>query len=88
MSVHFVKWALELYGSTLIIPRYTIVAGHYGFTLVVRVSIRPSAFSFSGDDLNNFQWIFIKLGVGMKADLGLLMTNVGQLFTELSALEL
>ena len=40
------------------IPRHTIVAGYYGFTLVVRVSVRPSyvlpsvRFSFPDDNLN------------------------------------
>ena len=91
MGFYFVKWALDLYGSTLIIPRNKIVAGYYGFTLVVHVSIRPSVFSFPDDNLSNFQWLFIKLGLGMNIMeiwIGLLMNNVGQLFTELSALEL
>ena len=67
------------------------MAGYYGFTLVVHVSIRPSVFSFPDDNLSNFQRLFIKLGVGMNIMeiwIGLLMNNVGQLFTELSAHEL
>ena len=28
--------------ALLFIPRHTIVAGYYGFTLVVRESVRPS----------------------------------------------
>ena len=51
---HYMKWALELYGLTLILPRYIIVAGHNGFTLVVRKSVRPSVFSFADDNLVNF----------------------------------
>ena len=54
LRFHFVKWVLELYGSTLIISRYTIVAEHNGFTLVVRASVRPSVFSFPDDNLSNF----------------------------------
>ena len=30
----------------IFIPRHTIVAGYYGFTLDVRVSVRPSVFRF------------------------------------------
>ena len=58
------------------IARHTIVAGYYGFTLDVRVSvrlsvrpsvIRPSVshtsvrFSFPDDNLSKHQWIFTKL---------------------------
>ena len=55
----------------LFIPSHTIVAGYYGITLAVHVSIHlsiclpyvcPSLFSFR-DDLSKCQWIFIKLGV-------------------------
>ena len=55
------------------IPRHTIVAGYYGFTLVVRESVRPSVvrpsiclsvcFSFLDDNLSKHQWIFTKLGM-------------------------
>ena len=52
-----------------IIPRRIIVAGYYGFTLVIRVSVRPSVArtsvrcSFPDDNLSNYQWIFTKLGM-------------------------
>ena len=51
------------------IPRHTIVAGYYGFTLVVRESVhqsvvRPSVrFSFADDNLSKHQWIFTKFGM-------------------------
>ena len=46
------------------IPRHTIVAGYYGFTLDVRVSVRQSVrFSFPDDNLSKHQWIFTKLGM-------------------------
>ena len=35
----------------------------YGFTLVVRVSVCLSIFSFPDDNLSNIQWIFVNLGV-------------------------
>ena len=48
------------------IPRHTIVAGYYGFTLVVRVpvraSVRPSVFRFRMIT-SKHQWIFTKLGM-------------------------
>ena len=42
-----------------------IVAGYYGFTLDVRVSVsRPFVhFSFPDDNLSKHQWIFTKLGM-------------------------
>ena len=54
------------------IPRHTIVAGYYGFSLVVRESVRASVcpsyirlsvFSFLDDNLSKHQWIFTKLGM-------------------------
>ena len=53
------------------IPRHRIVAGYYGFKLVVRVAIcvshlsyvRPSVFSFLDDNLSECQWIFTQLGM-------------------------
>ena len=55
------------------IPHHTIVAGYYGFTLVVHESVRPSyvrpsirlsvRFSFPDDNLSKHQWIFTKLGM-------------------------
>ena len=56
-----------LYPATLV-PHRTRVAGYYGITLAVRVSVclsyvRPSVFSFPDDNLSKYQWIFTKLGV-------------------------
>ena len=41
------------------------MAGYYGLTLDVRVSVRPSyvRFSFPDDNLSKHQWIFTKLGM-------------------------
>ena len=53
----------------IFIPRHLIVAGYYGFTLVVRVSVRRMSvhrsirFSFLDDNLSKHQWIFTKLGM-------------------------
>ena len=43
----------------------TIVAGCYGFTLDVRVSVRPSVrpISFPDDNLSKHKWTFTKLGL-------------------------
>ena len=46
----------------------SVCGGYYGFTLVVResvrLSIRPSLrFSFPDDNLSKHQWIFTKLGM-------------------------
>ena len=52
---------------SLFIPHHLIVVGYYGFTLVVRESVRPSYvrpsvhFSFLDDNLSKHQWIFTKL---------------------------
>ena len=44
-----------------------IVAGCYGITLAVHVSVHlsvgPSVFWFPDDNLNKCQWLFTKLGV-------------------------
>ena len=48
----------------LFIPCHTIEVEYYGFTLDVRVSVRPSVhFSFPDDNLSKHQWIFTKLGM-------------------------
>ena len=44
------------------------MAGYYGFTLVVPVSVRqsvvrPSVFSFLGNNLSESEWIFTRLGM-------------------------
>ena len=67
------------------------MAGNYGFTLDVRVSVRPSVrqsyvrppvrFSFPGDNLSKHQWIFTKLGICIdivEFGLGLLMGKFRQ----------
>ena len=53
---------------TLFLPCHMIVAGYYSFMLAVYVSIHqsvvcPSVSLFQGDNLNKYQWIFIKLGM-------------------------
>ena len=67
--------------NPIFIPRHTIVAGYYGFTLVIRESVRLSVhpsyirFSFPDDNFNKHQWIFTKLGmcIDIQEGLGLLM---------------
>ena len=55
--------------ALLIVPRYTIKAGYYGFKLVVCMSVclsyvsSQSVFLFPDDNLSQYQWIFTKLGV-------------------------
>ena len=61
------------FGGLLFIPDHTIVAGYYGFTLDVCVSVHPSIsrtsvrpsirFSFPDDNLSKLQWVFTKLGM-------------------------
>ena len=61
--------SLSLKFNHIFIPGHTIVAGYYGFTLDVRVSVHLSVrhtsvrFSFPDDNLNKHQWIFTKLGI-------------------------
>ena len=67
---------------TLFIPRHTIVAGYYGFALVIHVSVHLSVFSFSDDNLSECQWIFTKLSMCIdivEICLGLLMGKFRQL---------
>ena len=83
--------------SLIFIPHHTIVAGYYGFTLDVCVSVRPSVvrpsvrFSFPDDNLSKHQWIFTKLSICMCIDIveiwfGILpMGKFRHFFTELSA---
>ena len=50
----------------IFIPHHSIVAGYYGFTLDVRVSVHPSVIhliSFPDDNLSKHQWIFTKFGI-------------------------
>ena len=51
--------------SHIFIPRHTIVAGYYGFMLVVRESVHLSVrlFLFPDDNLSKHQWIFTKFGM-------------------------
>ena len=60
------------------------MAGYYGFTLVVRESIR---FSFPDDNLSKHQWIpnLVCALILWRSGLGLLMGKFRQFLTELSA---
>ena len=81
----------------LFIPRHTIVAGYYGFTLVVRVSIRPSIcrtsvhpsiFRFwmiTWVNINGFSPNLVCALMLWRSGLGLLIGKFRQIFTELSA---
>ena len=51
------------YTRRFVIPRHTIGAGYFGFTLVVRVFVRLSVRLFPDDNLSKHQWIFTKLGM-------------------------
>ena len=66
------------------------MAGYYGFTLDVRVSVRRSyvRFLFPDDNLSKYQWLFTKLGMCIDiVDVwfGIAMGKFRQIFTELSA---
>ena len=70
------------------------MAGYYGFTLDVRVSVCPSVirlavhFSFPDDNLSKHQWIFTKLGMSIdivEIWFGIANGKFRQIFTELSA---
>ena len=53
------------------------------------MQVHPSIFSFLGDNLSRYQWIFTKLGVCIdivEIGLGLLMGKFHLFLTELSAL--
>ena len=66
------------------------MAGYYGFTLDVRVSVRPPVcqssirFSFSDDNLSKYQYLVCAL-ILWRSGLGLLMDKFRQIFTKLSA---
>ena len=47
----------------LFIPRHYDSGGVYDITLAVRVSVRPSVFSFLDGNLSKCRWIATKLGV-------------------------
>ena len=51
--------------TALFIPHHTIVVGYYGFSLDVRVSVRPTSVRvlFPDDNLSKHLWIFTKLGM-------------------------
>ena len=43
-----------------------MVAGYYGFALVVHMSVRPSVVRFcpnANDNFSKYQWIFTKIGM-------------------------
>ena len=74
--------------------RYTIVARYYGFTVDVRVSIRPSVsrpsvrISFPDDNLSKHHGFSPNLVCALilwRSGLGLLMGKFRQILTELSA---
>ena len=75
------------------IPRHTIVAGYYGFTLDVRVSVRPpyvrpSVFRFrmiTWVNFNGFSPNLVCALILWRSGLWLLMGKFRQIFTELSA---
>ena len=81
----------------IFIPRHTIVAGYYAFTLDVRVSVRPSVlpsavrpsvFSFrmiTSVNINGFLPDLVCALVLWKSCLGLVMGKFRQIFKELSA---
>ena len=82
--------------TVVFIPRHTIVAGYYGFTLDVRVSVlpsvsqsyvRPSIISFPDDNLSKHQWIFTKLGMCIdivEVWFGVVNGQISFILTELS----
>ena len=70
MRIYSRNLALWVIIPGLFIPCHMIVAGYFGFTLVLHESVRPlvlylSAFSFPDDNLSKYKWIFSKLGVGI-----------------------
>ena len=93
------KWSPKCH--LLIIPRHTIVAGYYGFTLVlcvsvrlsvhqsyVRPSVRPSIFRFrmiTWVNVNGFSRNLVCALILWRSGLGLLMGKFRQIFMELSA---
>ena len=75
----------------IFIASHTIVAGYYGFTLDVRVSVCPSVicpsirFSFPDDNLSKHQWIYTKFGMCTDlVEIWFCIAN-GQILTKLSA---
>ena len=69
------------------------MAGYYGFTLGIHVSVRPSSiclsvrFSFPDDNLRKHQWVFTKLGMCIDiVDIwfGIANGQISSNFTELS----
>ena len=66
------------------------MAGYFGITLVVYMSVRPFVFSFWADNSSKCKWIFTKFGVCIqlilwRSGLRLLMGKFCQFLTELSA---
>ena len=82
--------------SVFFIPRHTIVAGYYGFTLVLRESVRPSVRRTSVRPVfrlrmitwvnnNGFSPNLVCALILWKSGLGLLMGKFRQFLAELSA---
>ena len=75
------------------IPHHTIVAGYYGFTLDIRLSVcpsvsRPSVFRFwmiTWVNLSGFSPNLVCALILSRSGLGLLMGKFRQMLTELSA---
>ena len=65
-NIYKIMWKRGVGATSLFIPRHTIVAGYYVFTLVVCESVHPSVvrlFLFPDDNLSKHQWIFTKRGM-------------------------
>ena len=88
----------NIFFFSFFIPRYTIVAGYYGFTLDVRVSARrsvvrwfyvqPSIFRFrviTWVNINRFSPNLVCALILWRSGLGLLMGEFCQILTELTA---
>ena len=70
---------------------FFILAGYYGFTLDVHVSVRPSVshpsirFSFPDDNISGFSPNLVCALILWRSGLGLLIGKFCQIFMELSA---
>ena len=79
----------------LFIPRHTLVAGYYVFTLAVRVSVRPSVVitsvrtSFPFDYLSIYKWISFKFCICIctnNVSLGIVNGQISIIFHSVMAL--
>ena len=65
---HFAMWVffctIPVHEKYFFIPHHTILAGYFGFTVDVLVSVHLSVcILFPDDNLSKHQWIFTKLGM-------------------------